>query len=167
MVDFKFPAGLGTTPDSVIHNRRVTSGDKAYLPWEFSLGDGAYRQCPHILAKYPQNTNFMYDPATRARTVAVPLSPYQQAHNERVNHDRQRIEHIVGLINKKHRLFTVKWQGEYRPLIDAVHVTCQLTQLQILRASQNGTRNNGYARYTDTIGAWQHDAPDHIHVPRW
>ena len=112
IVDFKFPAGLGTVNDNQIHNRRVAAGEKQYLPWEFSLGDGAYRQCPHILAKYPANTNYLYDPHTGKRDVEIPLHPFQQIHNERLNHDRQRIEHIVGLINKKHKLFQCKWQGD-------------------------------------------------------
>jgi hypothetical protein len=167
IVDYKFPAGLGTTPDSTIHNRRVRTGEKQYLPWELTLGDGAYRQCPHILAKYPSNTNYLYDPRSGKRDVVVALFPYQQAHNQRLNHDRQRIEHIVGLINKKHKLLTLKWQGEYTPLIDAVNVVCELTQLQIMRASKNGSQHNGFSRYTDNIGPWAHDTPDHVHLARW
>jgi hypothetical protein len=167
IVDFKFPAGLGTVNDNQIHNRRVAAGEKQYLPWEFSLGDGAYRQCPHILAKYPANTNYLYDPHTGKRDVEIPLHPFQQIHNERLNHDRQRIEHIVGLINKKHKLFQCKWQGEYGPLIDMVNVVCQLTQLQIARASKNGTVRNGFSRYNDVIGPWRHDEPNHVHLPHF
>lgn len=167
IIDFKFPAGLGTQPDNTIHNQRIRSGEKQYLPWELSIGDGAYRQCPHIIAKYPENVNYLYDPATGKRDVKVRHHPYQRAHNQRVDKNRQRIEHIVGLVNVKHRLFTIKYQGEWRPLINAVHVVCQLTQLQILRSCKNGTAANGFSRYNDTIGPWRHDEPDHVNLPHW
>ena len=130
----------------------MATGGKQYLPWELTLGDGAYRQCSHVLAKYPANTNYLYDPRSRKRDIVIALHPFQQAHNGRLNHNRQRIEHIVGLINKKRKPLTGKWQGEWAPLIDAVNVVCQLTQLQILRASKNGTAANGYSRYTGLIG---------------
>ena len=66
------------------------------------------------------------------------------------------------------------------PLIDMVNVVCQLqlvmpsafflllslgqlTQLQIAKASKNGTVRNGLSRYNHLIGPWRYDEPNHVH----
>ena len=115
IVDFCFPAGIGITNDNVIHDRRVRSGSKAFLPWEMCLGDGAYRGCLHCIAKFPLNFNQLWDPLRR-RFVHFDLNEAQQEANRMISKPRQRIEHAVFLCSSKHRLFRVVYQGYYPEL---------------------------------------------------
>ena len=164
IVDFKFPAGTANTSDFTIHNDRVASGDLVFEPWEICLGDGAYRGARHCLARYPRNFNFIYvQRAGRRRTTPVPLNPAQKATNRTISHDRQRIEHIVGLI-QRHDLFETKFGGKLERLRDAVAVTMHMTNMKIKMCGTNSTAENLHSRYADTIGPWPHDLPDHINL---
>jgi len=133
IVDFQFPAGLGTHNDNVIFNRRLLDGTKVFEPWELCLGDGAYRGCPHCLCKFPVNFNDIWLPAPR-RWVHFPLNDVQEAANEAISEIRQRIEHIVHLASTKHRMFQLAFQGTYHNLVHAVHVSVHMAALQIIES---------------------------------
>jgi len=156
IVDFQFPAGLGITNDNTIWNRRLADGTKVLEPWEYGMGDGIYRGCPQMIAKYPLNFNQIYHPVLR-RYIHVPLTDVQTTANETISEKRQGIEHIVYLCTSKHQLFLQAYQGEYEPLVHAVHIAVHLANVQIKMSSANGTAANGYSRYTDITGPWNHD----------
>ena len=157
IVDFEFPCALGGSNDHTIHNARVRSGEKRFLDWELCLGDGIYFGADHILAKFPRNYN---DVKLRRGghdiVIKMPLTPEQAAAGREISHDRQRIEHTVGLLNR-HRLFRQAWSGHMGPLTWAMHVTCHLTNMKVRMLGINGTAANGYSRYSDVIGPWPHD----------
>ena len=153
IVDFKFPAGLGTSPDYTIHNCRVQAGEKAFLWWEWCLADGIYFGSEHVIAKFPRNFN---DITVGGRKIHIPLTRVQSAANRVISHDRQRIEHIVGLINR-HVLFRLSWSGCHLLLARAMHVTCHMTNIKIRLMAVNATAQNGFARYADVIGPYPHD----------
>ena len=156
IVDYKFPASVGTINDNVIHNQRVASGDLVLRDWEVGLADGAYRGCDHILTKFRRDHNRLWDPHRRS-WVHIPHTPAQVKANEMISHDRQRVEHIVKLCTA-HDLFKARnWQGEYDPLVNAVNVTVEMTQMQIFHSTRNGNQQNGNSRYADVIGPWPHN----------
>ena len=159
IVDFKFPAGTANASDFTIHNQRVADGEIVLHPWELGMGDGAYRGCTQLLAKYPENFNYAYDRATRYRSIVVPLTDEQELLNAMVFNPRQRIEHTVGQVSY-HALCRTKYRGAYEPLCDAAHITMHLTNMKIRMCSVDATDANGRSRYADVCGPWRHDLPD-------
>ena len=118
-----------------------------------TIADGIYFGSPHILAKFPRNYN---DITAGGVNIHIPLTPEQEAANRVISHDRQRIEHVIGMINR-HQLFRRPWAGGVLALVNAMHVTCHLTNIKTKMAGINATPQNGYSRYADLAGPWPHD----------
>ena len=130
---------LGGSNDHTIHTARVVSGQKIYLPWELTIADGIYFGSPHILAKFPRNYN---DITAGGVNIHIPLTPEQEAANRVISHDRQRIEHVIGMINR-HQLFRRPWAGGVLALVNAMHVTCHLTNIKTKWQASTRHRRTG------------------------
>ena len=157
IIDFSFPCSLGGSSDFVIHESRVQSGEKNLLPWEWHLGDGAYFGAVGCIAKFPLNFNDTQVDGHGA--VHVPLTEVQRAANAVISRNRQRVEHIIGLVKGEHghRIFQLKWDGNTTTLASLMHVTVHMTNIKIKMCGVNGTAANGNSRYFDVVGPWPHD----------
>ena len=121
------------------------------------MGDGAYFGCVGCIAKFPLNFNDTHVPG--AGMVHVPLTEVQRAANSVISRNRQRVEHIIGLVKGEHghRVFQLKWDGNITTLASLMHVTVHMTNIKIKMCGINGTAANGNSRYFDVVGPWPHD----------
>ena len=85
--------------------------------WELWFGDGAYASCAQVDTKH-------------LREDGGTLSRDQLYVNSRVNHFRQRVEHIMGVI-KKHNAFRLAWMGGHDLLEVALDLTVQMTNVAL------------------------------------
>ena len=88
---------LGTHPDNII----LDMYPPALLPWEWGLGDGAFKANRHILVKYIQPDDGL-------------LTEQQVYFNTIFNYWRLRVEHIIGEV-KNHDML----RGVFRGSIDS------------------------------------------------
>ena len=119
-----------------MHDEKILEAyPPAFEPWEWGLGDGAFKSNHHILVKYQQPANGI-------------LTADQVAMNTIFNYWRLRVEHIIGEVNR-HDMFDGVFRGSYILLKSALDLTVHMTQAKI---------KFSLPRYR-TCGPWGHE-PD-------
>jgi hypothetical protein len=119
---------LGTHPDNII----LDMYPPALLPWEWGLGDGAFKANRHILVKYIQPDDGL-------------LTEQQVYFNTIFNYWRLRVEHIIGEV-KNHDMLRGVFRGSIDLLQACVDITVHLTNVKLKFA---------LPRY-ETCGPWGH-----------
>ena len=120
---------VGTMNDQLIYDQYPPP----LLPWEWGIGDGAFKRSWHILVKFTKPTDGV-------------LCREMVEWNAGFNYWRLRVEHIIGEVKQPAALRGV-FRGSYALLQCVVDMTVHLTNVKLKMA---------LPRY-ETVGPWRHE----------